>query len=183
MVEQLEERCPGLRGTPYHVTSPATRDYNCIAWAVGDTAHWWWPDVDPDDAVFWPTGVALEETLAAFVAAFATLGYAPCSGEETELGFEKVALFARDGVPTHAARQLPDGRWTSKLGRRENIEHDPHAVSGELYGTVVLLSGQHPAKKGTFTFLNSSGVQKGECPLFPLVMGSLNSLTLVEESA
>src|SRR5206468_13119109 len=65
MVEQLEERFPGLRGTPYHVTSPATRDYNCIAWAVGATAHWWWPDVDLDDAVFWPTGVALEETLAA----------------------------------------------------------------------------------------------------------------------
>jgi hypothetical protein len=139
MVERLEERFPGLRGTFHRVTSPATRDYNCIAWAAGDTAHWWWPDVDPeDDAVFWPPGVALEERPAAFVAAFATLGHAPCSGEEAELAFEKVALFARDSVPTHAARQLPDGRWTSKLGRREDIEHDLNAVTGELYGTVVL---------------------------------------------
>jgi hypothetical protein len=122
------------------VTSPPTRDYNCIAWAAGDTGHWWWPDVDPDDeAIFWPPGVVREETLAAFVAAFATLGFAPCSGEAPEPGFEKVALFARDGVPTHAARQLPDGRWTSKLGLREDIAHDLHAVGGDLYGTVVLL--------------------------------------------
>jgi hypothetical protein len=139
MVDRLEERFPGLRDTPYRVTSLATRDYNCIAWAAGDTAHWWWPDNDPDATVFWPPGVALEETLAAFVAAFAVLGYSPCSGEEPEPGFEKVALFARDGVPTHAARQLPDGRWTSKLGLREDIEHDLHAVGGELYGTVVQL--------------------------------------------
>jgi hypothetical protein len=140
MVKQLEECFPGLRGTPYRVTSPATHDYNCIAWAAGDTARWWWPEVDPDNAaVFWPSGVALEETLPAFVAAFATLGYAPCPGEEPEPGFEKVALFARDGVATHAARQLPDGRWTSKLGLGEDIEHDLHAVAGELYGSVVLL--------------------------------------------
>jgi hypothetical protein len=140
MVERLEALFPGLSGTDYRESSPPTRDYNCIAWAAGDTAHWWWPDADPeDDAIYWPAGVALEETLTAFVAAFATLGYAPCSGEEVESGFEKVALFAREGVPTHAARQLPEGRWTSKLGRREDIEHDLHAVVGELYGTVVLI--------------------------------------------
>jgi hypothetical protein len=39
----------------------------------------------------------------------------------------------------HAARQLPGGRWTSKLGNREDIEHDLNAVSGEAYGTVVMV--------------------------------------------
>jgi hypothetical protein len=139
MVVPIETRFPGLRTSPFEVTSPATRDYNCIAWAAGDTAHWWWPDLDPDDdAVFWPPDIPLEETLDAFVAAFATLGYAPCSGEEPDPGFERVALFASAGVPTHAARQLPSGRWTGKLGIREDIEHDLLAVSGEVYGTAVL---------------------------------------------
>jgi hypothetical protein len=129
---------PGLQTSSYRVTSPATRDYNCIAWAAGDTAHWWWPDVDPDnDAIFWPAGVPLEESLDTFVTAFATLGYAPCGGEAPEPGFERVALFARAGIPTHAARQMPSGRWTSKLGPGEDIEHDLHALSGEVYGTMV----------------------------------------------
>ncbi|MCG8587287.1 MAG: hypothetical protein MI757_21490 [Pirellulales bacterium] len=39
---------------------------------------------------------------------------------------------------THAARQLPDGRWTSKLGKAEDIEHDSaNDVAGGLYGEVV----------------------------------------------
>lgn len=139
MVERIEESFPGLRTSPFRITSPATRDYNCIAWAAGDIARWWWPDRDPDDAIFWPPSAPLEETVTAFVAAFSTLGYAPSAGEEYEPGFEKVALFVRGAVPTHAARQLPSGRWTSKLGMREDIEHDLHAVSGAAYGTVALI--------------------------------------------
>lgn len=140
MVEPIEARFPGLRAPPFRVTSPAAPEYNCVAWAAGDTTRWWWPDPDPDDdASFWPPGALREETVAAFAAAFATLGYAPSSGEEFEPGFEKVALFAGGAGPTHAARQLPSGRWTSKLGRREDIEHDLHAVGGEAYGAVVLI--------------------------------------------
>jgi hypothetical protein len=138
MVERIEERFPGLQTSPFRVTSPATRDYNCIAWAAGDTTRWWWPDPDPDnDAVYWPSNIPIEETTGAFAAALATLGYAPCSGDEFEPGFEKVALFATGTVPAHAARQLPSGRWTSKLGRSEDIEHELNAVSGAAYGTVV----------------------------------------------
>ncbi len=38
--------------------------------------------------------------------------------------FEKIAIYVdTDGVPTHAARQLPDGSWTSKLGDWEDIQH------------------------------------------------------------
>jgi hypothetical protein len=41
-------------------------------------------------------------------------------------------------VPRHAARQLPNGRWASKLGREDDVEHDSEkGVSGDNYGTVV----------------------------------------------
>lgn len=37
------------------------------------------------------------------------------------------------------ARQLPTGRWTSKLGGSEDIEHaSPTELEGDMYGTVVL---------------------------------------------
>ncbi len=139
MLAELEALFPKLRTTAYRVTSPQARDYNCIAWAARDSARWWWPDDDPDnDAVYWPAGVAWEETLPAFVAAFATLGYVSTADETYEPGFEKIALFTNAaGLPTHAARQLPGGRWTSKLGFLEDIEHDLQDLAGTEYGEVV----------------------------------------------
>jgi hypothetical protein len=39
---------------------------------------------------------------------------------------------------THAARQLDNGKWTSKLGQLEDIEHESlEALSGAVYGSVV----------------------------------------------
>src|SRR5207302_11396748 len=92
MAEALDAHFPGPRTSSSRVTSPATRAYNRIAWAAGDMTRWWWPDPDSDDeAGFWPPTVPRAETLDAFVAAFATLGYAAGSGEEPEPGFGKVA--------------------------------------------------------------------------------------------
>ena len=141
MVKRIESEFPHLRGGNYQVTSPRTRTYNCIAWAAGDTTEWWWPD-EPDDpqSAHWPAGVPRVETLVAFRQAFTTLGYVACDGEELELGFEKIALFTdAEGVPRHAARQLPSGRWTSKLGPMEDIEHTLHDLTGTVYGSVVLV--------------------------------------------
>jgi hypothetical protein len=86
---------------------------------------------------FWPAGARREETIAAFVEAFQTLGYVLCPDDRLEPGFEKVALYARDGAPKHAARQLPNGRWTSKLGELEDVEHTLDGITGNWYGAVV----------------------------------------------
>ena len=138
MVERrLEDVFPGLRGQPYHVKSPRNRNYNCIAFAAGDDRNWWWPDAAEEDT--WPAGVNRVATLAAFHDAFATVGYQSCDNEELEASFEKVALFALDGAPKHAARQLGNGRWVSKLGPMEDIEHALHDLTGIVYGSVVLI--------------------------------------------
>jgi hypothetical protein len=140
MVGRLEQVFPGLVGCGYLVTSPQADRYNCVAWAAGDASNWWWPD-EPGrpDSSYWPPGVTRAETLAAFCEAFGTLGYVICDDEKPEGGHEKVALFALAGVPTHAARQLPSGRWTSKLGPMEDIEHELHEVTGDVYGSVAII--------------------------------------------
>ena len=104
------------------VTSLETPDYNCIAWAAEEDDRFWWPD--PLNQAYWPVVVLREVTLAAFVAAYRTLGYEPCQDGRVEQGFQKIAIYANNGVPTHAARQLPSGAWTSKLGQWVDIEHD-----------------------------------------------------------
>jgi len=139
MIDRLSALFPGLQASPFRVTSPADPNYNCIAWAAGSTADWWWP-LDDVRRYFWPAGVSREISLPAFAAAFGALGYAICSDDSFEPGFEKVAIFADAvGTPTHAARQLPTGRWTSKLGQREDIEHDLRALEGDIYGRVVMM--------------------------------------------
>jgi hypothetical protein len=125
---------PRLTPTNFQVTSPATTDYNCIAWAAGDTGHWWEP------GRYWPIPVGRDDIgIAALEAAFRQVGFEPCESEVMEPGFEKVALYAESGLLyTHAARQLATGRWTSKLGGAEDIEHDtPNDVAGGVYGEVV----------------------------------------------
>ncbi len=138
MVEAIESVFPRLRGTDWRVSSEPDDLYNCIAWAANVTAEWWWPV--GTGRTYWPEGVPRVVTLEAFRGAFATRGYQVCAGEELEPGFEKVALFANDaGVPTHAARQLADGRWTSKLGRKEDIDHALRDLEGTVYGSVALI--------------------------------------------
>ncbi len=137
-----EVRFPNLNRDEYRVTSPASDRYNCIAWAAGDADNWWWPDPDPDSDSYWPATAPREETLASFRTVFESLGYRECATAEPEPGFEKVAIYAKDDLPTHAARQLPNGSWTSKLGEWQDIEHQSlNALTGmaSIYGEVALL--------------------------------------------
>jgi hypothetical protein len=66
--------------------------------------------------------VPREVTVSAFVQLYSTLGYTACQDGSLELGFEKVAIYALGKVVKHAARQLPNGKWTSKLGGDVDLE-------------------------------------------------------------
>ncbi len=136
---------PNLQRGQYEVTSAETSEYNCIAHAAGKDNNWWWPAPPPS---YWPHGVAQEETLQSFVLAYTVEGYTVCATQsrEVESGIEKVAIYVDgNGVPTHAARQLIDGTWTSKLGEWEDIQHNSLEAmedSGGMglgYGKVALI--------------------------------------------
>ena len=133
MTNQLRELFPAL--ADFTVTSPQEVRYNCIAWAAGETHRWWSPDLDS----YWPPEVPMDYGLAAYVAAFRTLGYERCSDGFLQEGFEKVAIYeSASGFVVHMARQLPTGRWSSKLGGLQDIEHaNPDELEGREYGRVV----------------------------------------------
>jgi hypothetical protein len=132
---ELEQDWPGLAQAQYRVTSKHMGDYNCLAWAIEETDRWWSPL--PEDDYYWPEGVPREASVAAFVKAYETLGFALCESGELEAGVEKLAIYVTaDARPQHVARQLPNGLWTSKLGRLEDIEHELDGLAGKLYGTV-----------------------------------------------
>jgi hypothetical protein len=120
----------------YRETSPATWEYNCVAWALALTDAWWWPL----PGRFWPEKVPREESISAFLMAFATVNFQPGTTPTLEPGVEKIVLYAVGETPTHVARQLGSGWWTSKLGPAVDIEHaTPEDVAGGVYGEVVAI--------------------------------------------
>lgn len=137
--EVIEVAFLNLSGTDWRITSPADLDYDCIGWAAGNDAHWWWPGAAMTMVTgYWPSDVPDDESVEAFVKLYEKLGYEPAYDGSLERDFEKVAIYAQGGFARHAARQLPDGRWTSKLGSGHDIIHvAPEDVAGSTYGGPV----------------------------------------------
>lgn len=134
MRSDLEEWFPNLAQTEYKITSPRTYDYNCIAWALEEDDRWWSPI---SDEYYWLEGAPKEWTLDTVIQTLEMLGYELCNNPYPEPEFQKIAIYTlSDGEPTHIARQLPSGRWTSKLGDWEDIEHELEGIAGEKYGFV-----------------------------------------------
>ncbi len=136
MSARLESLFSNLKQVQYRITSEESRRYNCVAFAAGETEthRWWWPI-----GAYWPEQAPRHETIESFILAFKTLGFLPCDDGTLEHSFEKVAIYAdENGVPTHMARQLPSGLWTSKCGSLEDIEHT----------TLEALAGFGPSEYG-----------------------------------
>ena len=122
----IEQRLPGLEASEYQITSDATDEYNCVAWAVGEDDRWWSHEFG--DEYFWPDHAPRSEGVESYQAMFALYGFAECDSGDLERGVEKIAIFADEGRFTHVARQLDSGRWTSKLGTDCDIEHELEAL-------------------------------------------------------
>jgi len=126
---------PKHDGNNCRKTSDRDLRYNCIAWAYGENSKWFWPA----ERSYWPVNVTRENTIEAFMELFSSISYRICDNQLFEPGYEKVAIYVLNGEPTHAARQLTTGKWTSKIGQNIDIEHDsPEVLDGPLYGSASI---------------------------------------------
>ncbi len=126
---------PNSSFDPFLVTSSQTTRYNCIAWACEDTEKWYWPD--KKHMYYWPEEICRDETIECFIDLFKRIGYRICKNDRKEFWYTKVAIYCDDKkIPTHAARQLRNGYWTSKLGRNYDISHTLYSMSDGYYGNV-----------------------------------------------
>ena len=132
----INEELPHLAAEGYELTSDPNSDYNCIAYAAGDTERWW-SHVGGYD-YYWPEHASRTSSIVSLIEVFTGLGYEPSEDAVHEPGFRKIALYAdQRGDWTHAALQLPGGRWTSKLGPDEDISHRaPESLDSAAYGEV-----------------------------------------------
>jgi hypothetical protein len=127
---------PNLRDSNHRPTSDPTSEENCIAHAIGACGEWW----EPVFGRIWPAGAPYYNyKIESLVYVYERLGFIVCESSEWEPEFEKIAIYGKDGVYTHAARQLPKSvAWTSKLGPDDDISHTTlDVLVGGSYGTVV----------------------------------------------
>lgn len=114
---------PNLTVANHQVTSDEDPDYNCAAWAIHDTTHWWWPNPN-DPECQWPEGIRRDLSLGSLIDGFQTFGFEVCDSPDQGDGYETIAVYVHNGLPAHVARLAPSGAWASKLGGFEDIEHD-----------------------------------------------------------
>jgi hypothetical protein len=132
-----EAKFPNLATSGYSKTSEKDVRYNCVAWAADwDRSRWWEPF--GGTGKYWPQGVPEGYYVENYMRAFATLGYEPCESPAVEPGFEKIALFRGElDLFSHVAKQLPNGKWTSKLGAGNDIIHESiDAFEQSRYGVA-----------------------------------------------
>ncbi len=138
--DEIEDRIPRLASSGYDITSCQTARYNCVAWAMNDDTRVWSPSPFGTGS-YWPPDLPAWNTVKVFIELFAKEGFVLCDDDVYEDGYEKIAIFVYpDSEPAHVARQLPTGRWVSKLGDHVDIEHnDVRAVECGLCGEVEVI--------------------------------------------
>ena len=121
---------------PFEITSPETAQYNCVAWALGDSENWW----EADEDYLWLDDIEFSTSLFAVQSLFEKFNFEISDNAIFENDYEKVALFSDDNwTCTHVARQLDNEFWTSKLGVSYDISHTLDALENGIYGQVVLI--------------------------------------------
>lgn len=131
----IDRQLPRLASEGYLITSEPDDCYNCIAYAVGETHRWW--TYITGEGYYWPEYASRTPFIASLVEVFTGLGYEICPDAGVEDGCEKVVLYRIGDRWTHAARQLPNGMWSSKMGPDEDISHaTPESLDAESYGSV-----------------------------------------------
>lgn len=119
---EIESDFEHLNSANYTVTSCKDPRYNCLAWAVGDIGKKW--DPLQERGYYWPPGIGREGTVEECVEIFKLHGYEDAHQNFAyEVGYERVAIFEDETGWSHIARQLRDGKWSSKLGKGADIEH------------------------------------------------------------
>jgi len=125
---------PNLTDGDFEQTSGEAEHYNCLAWAAGVDSEWWEPSLDGS----WPDDIPRDTSPDTLVMLYESLGYERCDNAEHENGFEKIVIYGNSIEYEHAARQLPTGEWTSKLGPGIDIKHaTTECIAGGLYGSPL----------------------------------------------
>ena len=112
-------------------------NYNCISYSVGVTDRGFWPIEGCDDCWYGNSEVSVES----FDLFYKKYGFEKCNFIDVlhDKNYTKVALFLKNGKPTHASIQIDNDWWESKIGQLGIIKHYLFELECEIYGEVCII--------------------------------------------
>ena len=134
--QHLNLKFPKLKNEDYNIVGDYSDKYNCIAYAAGDTNRSW---SITQGNYYWPDYATRTRSIESLKQVFVGIGYEQCNDNKIENGYKKIALYESEEGWTHAAIQMPNGYWRSKLGDGPIIEHkNPQSLSNKEYGKPTI---------------------------------------------
>lgn len=117
------------RQVNFGFTSVQTWDYNCVMWSLNIDDDW-------KDFFYTEDGyVSPDQSINPYINFFKERGFQICENGELEPGQTKICIYSKNGIFSHVSRLMENGRWASKMGNYEDIEHlSEFDVSGIGYG-------------------------------------------------
>lgn len=133
--KQIEKWFPKMVGKNFNFYEPDNKfDFNCLSFSL-DMDTWIWTNEN------WPKDIPNNLGILSFKLLFEQKGYRNCDNSNYEDGYEKIAIYSKDGnTPSHVSKQT-SGIWKSKTGKYI-IEHELEWLSGnssDTYGDVVII--------------------------------------------
>jgi hypothetical protein len=134
-MEEIRQSFPLLTLENHQQTSDSDFNYNCLAFALGDTQNWW--DPPAQFGIYWPLGFSPDHTVETAKQIIRLSGYTVEVEKDSNPHTDAVAIYADGDEWTHFAK-FTGGQWFSKLGEDHDISHlSLDLLEGDLYGKVV----------------------------------------------
>lgn len=124
------------------INNSESDNYNCISHTLGIKDKWSWSydkneiyEYDYDH--YWP--VRCELTKESFDDFYEYHGFEKIKLLDFSYNpkYTKVVLYTNNGVPTHAAIQINEFFWESKIGMFGILRHDLFEIENDVYGEVT----------------------------------------------
>ena len=119
----------------YEPRSDEDFNYNCLAFALGDTSNWWEPP--GQFGFYWPPGLPDDLSVGTAIRIIKLHGFVRDLEPNIAPEADAIAIYANGDEWTHFAK-FHNGVWLSKLGIDHDIEHSSlEVLEGDLYGKAV----------------------------------------------
>ena len=133
--KNIEYWFPNIIGKPFKIFE-SNFNFNCVAYTLDIYDDYMWTNEK-----CWPyQAVPRIASIENFKKLYEFYGYEECFNNLYEVNYEKIAFYAKDDIPLHAAKQFKN-TWKSKISNLI-IEHELDWLCGDTedaYGDVVFI--------------------------------------------